>query len=477
MNNALKFLRIFIRGLDFDHKSYALKLVAKHPDLPEFFCVLERGASKLSYTTQALILEFCVEFINEFGVLPTFEDIEGFLEKEYANNPLELSSAQRFLTKVKHCELDQDDLVVCYKQTLHKHLSNKISLSVVSNLKDDTDPSQLINNLQLDLAQIKSTVTPDTSSPILSTGDFVRIQLKELEEKGLFQEPIAYFGYESMDNAIGGFFPGEIAMVAGPPALGKSFIAQNIFWYNQSKGIPCVYATNEVSAKQYWQRLASFYSGIPIDKLKKSDVTEEEMERFFVEMDKIAQIKNSYFIDPAGCTSTAALRASIESKCAEEPKLIVLDHPQLLNEGRFSNDWENSARAMINLKQLALEWNCAFFCPIHYNRGGNNNADATIGDVKYQTFIEKADTIFTGVMSKDMPYIPPDPGDYLGKPGLIELTTGRSRSSAVGQKFELLVDFSRCKVTDVVSGIVRHDPAEQESDDKEYEALLEGIGD
>jgi replicative DNA helicase len=96
-------------------------------------------------------------------------------------------------------------------------------------------------------------------------------------------------GLKDLDALTNGFGEGQLIIIAGRPAMGKSAAMDNIALANAKNDIPVFYATSERTKKEVVLRMAAIESGINSIKLSTGNVTQQEASRFTEAVGRIAK--------------------------------------------------------------------------------------------------------------------------------------------------------------------------------------------
>lgn len=77
----------------------------------------------------------------------------------------------------------------------------------------------------------------------------------------------------------GGYFPGELIIIAGRPGMGKTTYALISAWEGYKLGTNCVFFSLEMPKNQLKSKIVSLETGIDYDKIKSGDLTPEQLQR------------------------------------------------------------------------------------------------------------------------------------------------------------------------------------------------------
>lgn len=217
--------------------------------------------------------------------------------------------------------------------------------------------------------------------------------------------PAVMTGMAGIDNAIGGFWPGDFILLGGIPGAGKTALAVQIaeliatrLWStaiglgrgdDEALRQPGVAVFSlEMSAEELGSRIAAARAGVSVEKLRRGELTNELAEKLLR-----AEIDTSHLplrIHDCRATSLQLLSAKIRMHLRRQPELlVVVDHLLVLEgdaKGKSSGrDVATVAKASRDIKQLAGELQIPFLVLTHASRGSAQRPDPRpqMGDVKW----------------------------------------------------------------------------------------------
>lgn len=169
-------------------------------------------------------------------------------------------------------------------------------------------------------------------------------------------------GYRVMDEVTNGFQKGDLVILAARPSMGKTALAIN-FALNaaRAKTNPCSVAifSLEMSDEQIMQRMLASVSNIPLDKLKKLELTQHQISAFDAAMQELNDLP--IYIDDTPAAKLADIQAKARKLKAQRDDLglIVVDYLGLV-VGSDRNKGSDNRQAEISeisrgLKSMARE--------------------------------------------------------------------------------------------------------------------------
>lgn len=174
------------------------------------------------------------------------------------------------------------------------------------------------------------------------------------------------FGFDGLDQRIGGMRQSELIVLAARPSKGKTVMALNgsaaAFGRNQN----VLFFSLEMSGDELMGRIASAETWIPYSELQRGYLTDSQR---IANNEFIARIKGlSLWIDDKADLSIAEIRSRARSLAAKRKlDLIVVDYLQLVTGvGENENVKVNSVSR--GLKQMAKELKCPVLALSQLNR-------------------------------------------------------------------------------------------------------------
>lgn len=178
-------------------------------------------------------------------------------------------------------------------------------------------------------------------------------------------------GFAELDKITCGWKNGELIVVAGRPAMGKTAFGLSMMRNIAINGrTPIAYFSLEMSSVQFMNRFLSNVSGIEKSKSKLYNKKEQIL---LDEAEKV--IDNApIFLDDTPSLSIYELRTKAFRFVREyQVKLIMIDYLQLMNASGvlFSSREEEVSVITRSLKALAMELNIPIIAFSQLNRGEN----------------------------------------------------------------------------------------------------------
>ena len=177
-------------------------------------------------------------------------------------------------------------------------------------------------------------------------------------------------GFTEFDNKTSGLGEGDLMILAARPSMGKTTLAVNIAEYVafERKEAVAIFSM-EMSAEQIGYRVISSRGGIPMQKLRSGELSDQEMDQLTWTINRLREAP--MFIDETGALSPNDLRARARRLSQKEKiKLIVVDYIQLMQvPGTKDNRTSEISEISRSLKALAKELKLPIIALSQLNRG------------------------------------------------------------------------------------------------------------
>jgi len=229
-------------------------------------------------------------------------------------------------------------------------------------------PAEIIETLKSNLDNITATYV-DTSIPTLATG--LEETLAEIERVGTEGAVVGVpTGFPDLDAKMHGMRPGQMIIIAGRPAMGKStlmlnFAAHAAFHCDKSVLIFSL----EMSRIELLSKLLSAEGRIEWSTLQSGKLSEAEWARLAALHGKISQARLG--VDDTPSVTMADIRAkAINWKAQHGLDMLAIDYLQLMSSGRRSENRQQEVSEMSrNVKLLAKELGVPVLALSQLNRG------------------------------------------------------------------------------------------------------------
>lgn len=235
-------------------------------------------------------------------------------------------------------------------------------------------------------------------------------------------------GYKNLDHILGGFERQELLIIAGRPSMGKSAVSMNLALATAIRGKSKVaYFSIEMSKKQCFQRIAAALCKIPMNKIKRANLKEEEFSRVKNTIEKLSNYNFKLY-------DSVLYLEDLKSECyrlkeSEGLDVVFIDYLQIIGlQTFFSNRNLEVSNISSQLKRMAKELDITVICLSQINRATETRVDKRpiLADLRDSGAIEQdADTVM--FVYRHAYYEPEE-----AKEDELELLIGKARQGETG---------------------------------------------
>lgn len=245
----------------------------------------------------------------------------------------------------------------------------------INQIINKTNTQDVLNDLNTFITSLES----HSASELRNIGDGMGMFIDGMEER--FNDDGEFKGLSTgladLDKSIKGMQDGNLIIIAGRPAMGKSVLAQNIASHNAiNHNKTTLFFSLEMTEEEIQQRLVSSVAGADYGKIQSAKCVEDNQDMALIG-DAIGKIKRGKFIiDDSSSLSIAEMRSKSISYARKNGgvDLIIVDYLQLLSAKAESRFQEVSIISR-QLKQLAKEVNCPVIALSQLSRGLESRGD------------------------------------------------------------------------------------------------------
>ncbi|MBN1423145.1 replicative DNA helicase [Candidatus Fermentibacteria bacterium] len=163
-------------------------------------------------------------------------------------------------------------------------------------------------------------------------------------------------GFTDLDERLSGLHPGNVIIIAGRPAMGKTALALDVMRHVAVREkVPCAFFSLEMSHFEIAQRLLSAEANVDSHRLRTGRMGESDWRAVTGVMGVLSDAQ--LWVDDSAGLSVAELRAKARRlKSEHEIGLVVVDYLQLMSAGRGSESRQiEISEISRGLKALAKE--------------------------------------------------------------------------------------------------------------------------
>lgn len=218
-------------------------------------------------------------------------------------------------------------------------------------------------------------------------------------------------GFPSLDNLIGGRRFGEVVVISGSTGSGKSTLCMNLALHIASQGEGVLISSFEIPIPHVMRKLAQMITGKWFHLREDQTGSSMQLDDFDKACHMLAELP-LYFINVFGemnieefveCASYARRRL----RC----RTVILDHVHfMLRSGDPRFQTNEIDKAMLDLKQCAVDNEIFMPIVVHPRKGNEDNGIVSINDFRGSSFIAQAADIAMSVWRDRSPDLDPSLG-------------------------------------------------------------------
>lgn len=199
-------------------------------------------------------------------------------------------------------------------------------------------------------------------------------------------------GLHAWDDLLGGMERGNLILIAGRPAMGKTGAAVSIMLNVLVSGGRVGFFSLEMTAEQIWRRMISIATGFTGTAFRNGTLTEEQLEQ--VELVNRHLVEWPLLIDdtPAISAEDMLCKARAMEGDLGRIDLLIVDYLQKMKPTvpRGANREQEVGSMAVGLKNLAKTMNCPVLALAQLNRGVERRDDKrpTLSDLNESGKIE-----------------------------------------------------------------------------------------
>ena len=216
---------------------------------------------------------------------------------------------------------------------------------------------------------------------IARTTDLIEQSIKKKDDLSY------YTGFFELDALTDGLHKGELTIIGGRPATGKTTfalqIAERIAGYNKS----VMFVSLEMSEEQIIQKILAKKSRVNSRKIRNGDLTEEELDNIYIKCGEISDLPLLLYTKLKSIQQIEIEARKLKNKGKID--LLIIDYLQLVrNMGNFKSREQEVADISRTLKLLSLELEIPIIALCQLNRNASKN-EPTLADIRESGSIEQ----------------------------------------------------------------------------------------
>ncbi len=363
-------------------------------------------------------------------------DIVTVSDRLQAQDKLDATGGVIYLTSAATSVATTENVVYHSKIIKEKAILRKLikSASAISELAYEGD-GELERILERSEQMIFDVSASREQSEIVPVGDVLMQTYQHMVENAQSDGNLTgeETGFFELDKATGGLHGGELILIAGRPAMGKSSLAVNIAEHIAiNKGKTVALFNLEMPKEQLVRRILCSQAMVDSKKMLAGDFTGDDWKSIGRILDKVDA--SPLYIDDSATVTVSEIRAKCRRlKQTKGLSLIVIDYLQLMQSGtRTESRQQEVAEISRSLKILAKELNVPVIALSQLSRAVETRKDRRpmLSDIRESGSIEQDCDIVMFIYRDD--YYNPDTEDKNiaeciiakhrnGEPGTIKL--------------------------------------------------------
>lgn len=236
-------------------------------------------------------------------------------------------------------------------------------------------------------------------------------------------------GYSELDELLTGFHPGEMILIAGRPAMGKTSIGMNFI---ENAAIRCgkkaAVFSLEMPSEQLAMRMLCTEARVDMQRVRRGQIDDTEWEKLCDAMITIGQ--SAIFVDATPGITVSQIRSKARRLQLEHGlDIVLIDYLSLMTGvGSFGSRQEEVAQISRSLKSLAIELGVPVLALQQLSRApaGRSNHRPLLSDIRESGAIEQDADVVMFIHRED--YYEPDTAEK----NIAELIIAKQRNGSLG---------------------------------------------
>ena len=235
--------------------------------------------------------------------------------------------------------------------------------------------SDLVDRAQAEMYAVTEGKTSEDYQPLSVLMEPALDEIEAIHSRGGEMSGVPT-GFADLDDLTNGLHGGQMIILAARPAVGKSTLGLDFARAASIKhGLCSAIFSLEMSKSEIVMRLLSAEAQIPLNHIRKGEMTEEDWARMAQKMGEVSEAP--LFIDDSPNLTMMEIRAKARRlKQRHDLKLIIIDYLQLMSSGKKveSRQLEVSEFSR-QIKLLAKEIQVPIVAMSQLNRGPEQRTD------------------------------------------------------------------------------------------------------
>ncbi len=272
------------------------------------------------------------------------------------------------VTPLSKLEVAKNEFGFYVDQLKHHWATKQVEKTIEASLVPDkpfTDLNQYasaIKDLSAKLFNIHNKVSVDSNGMESFTTKDVEQNIDSVKNRDLSQIKRFNLGHDPLDDATGGFMPGEVLMIVGNVNQGKSMVLANAayhMWYHDNANV--LILTAEMQPEMFDDRIYSRASAVEYNKIinGKKHLGPEDLQALDTAVKEIKSRQNQIIVkwlDNSDNVNTVAKYIDdLEKLHNFIPDVLIIDSLECLTPAKPSqgHDWEDKGQIVVEFKNFA----------------------------------------------------------------------------------------------------------------------------
>ena len=234
------------------------------------------------------------------------------------------------------------------------------------------DPTADISETMAEIEGAATDADADDEVEWMSCGEVALQTYEYLEKRQSGEIKAITSGLGAIDKMIGGFFPGEMTIIAARPSVGKSAFGAFIANAAAEKGFKVYIVSCEMPPEGYGQRMFSSTAWVEGDKLRKADLDEGAWEKLGAALSKMDSLPISFAFKKN--TLEQVVKSVRKLARRHEIDMLIVDYIGIMQTQRhFEKDMDRVKYISSTLKQLSMEAHIPVLALCQVNRDAHGS--------------------------------------------------------------------------------------------------------
>lgn len=243
--------------------------------------------------------------------------------------------------------------------------SQNIIDEAVSNSSNVNEILDSAEQTLYDIRKGKDISGPKKVSDVIVNGVYDRLRKITGPDKDKYKAIPSGFG--TLDNYITGLNKSDFILIGARPAMGKTSFALNLAQnVSMLAGKKCLVFSLEMTKEQLAERLLSARAGVPSQKLKTGELTDDEWVRLGNAAGEYENVE--LYLDDTASITVPEIKSRVQR--LKNVDIIIIDYLGLIQSAtRKENRVQEVSEITRNLKMLAKELEIPVICCAQLSRG------------------------------------------------------------------------------------------------------------